>query len=61
MSINKHHTFQDYIYSTYSIKNSGTASSYLKAIQILDELFQKKDIFNLNGKSLSEIKDPYLI
>lgn len=61
MSSNKHHTFQDYIYSTYSNKNSGTAASYLKAIQILDELFQIKDIFNLKGKSLSEIKDPYLI
>lgn len=47
MSNKKHHTFKDYIYSTYSIKNSGTASSYLKAIQILDELFQIKDIFNL--------------
>ena len=61
MSSNKHHTFQDYIYSTYSNKNSGTAASYLKAIQILDELFQIKDIFNLKGRSLSEIKDPYLI
>ncbi len=54
-------TFRDYLYSTYSKKNSGTPSSYLKAIQIIDELFQKKDIFNIRNKSLTEIKDPYLI
>lgn len=54
-------SFNDYIRSTYSIKNSGTASSYLMAIKILDELFQKEDVFNLGGMSLTEIRDPYLI
>lgn len=54
-------TFRDYLYSSYFKKNSGTASSYLKAIQIIDQLFQKKDPFNLQNKSLTEINDPYLI
>lgn len=54
-------TFRDYLYSTYSNKNSGTPSSYLKAIEIIDKLFQKEDLFNLRNQSLTEIKDPYLI
>ncbi len=54
-------TFQDYLRSAYSAQNSGTASSYIMAIRILDELFQQNDIFHLNNHSLSEIKDPYLI
>lgn len=54
-------TFRDYLYSTYSNKNSGTPSSYLKAIEIIDKLFQKEDPFNLRNQSLTEIKDPYLI
>lgn len=54
-------SFHDYILSAYSNKNSGAASSYLMAIKILDDLFSQNDVFGLNGQSLSEIRDPYLI
>lgn len=61
MNSKKKQTFRDYLYSSYSIKNSGTAPSYLKEIEIIDKIFQIKDVFNLNGKSLSDIRDPYMI
>lgn len=54
-------SFRDYLYSIYTAKNSGTSSSYLKAIEILDQIFHHLNIFNLNGQSLSDIRDPYLI
>lgn len=54
-------TFRDYLNSAYGAKKSGTVSSYLKAISILDEIFKQDDIFNLNNLSLSEIRDPYVI
>lgn len=54
-------TFRDYLLSIYRVKNSGTVSSYLTAIRILDEIFQKQDIFGLNNQPLSEITDPCII
>lgn len=54
-------TFQEYLNSNYGSKKSGTVSSYLKAIYILDEIFRKNDVFNLNNTSLNDIRDPYLI
>lgn len=57
----RYRTFSEYLKSQYTSPKSGTVASYLKAIEILDELFQKKDIFNLNNVSLNEIRDPQLI
>lgn len=37
---------------------SGTSNSYKRAIEILDEIFMKLDMFELNGKSISYITDP---
>ncbi len=54
-------TFKDYLLAEYSNKNSGTAASYVTAIKIIDEIFQKEDIFKLHGKSLSDVRDPFLI
>lgn len=54
-------TFQDYLNSNYGSKKSGTVSSYLKAIYILDEIFRKNDVFNLNNTSLNDVRDPCLI
>lgn len=54
-------SFDEYLRSIYTSKNSGTASSYIKAIKILDGLFRERDVFNLHNKSLTEIKDPYQI
>ena len=38
--------FDDYLRSTYGTK-SGTAHSYIKAIEILDNIFRQNDILNL--------------
>lgn len=54
-------SFNDYINSKYGARNSGTAASYIKAIKILDNLFLKKDMFNLDGFPLADIRDPHLI
>ncbi|MFG6425980.1 HNH endonuclease [Muribaculaceae bacterium Isolate-037 (Harlan)] len=55
------HSFQDYLHSAYPSRNSRAAQSYIKAISILDELFRKRDVFDLNNQSLSEIRDPLLL
>lgn len=52
--------FENYTYFVYDRK-TGTANSYIMAIRILDRLFAKKDVFNLQGKSLTEINDEYLL
>lgn len=44
--------FREYTFSVYGKKN-GTASSYLKAIRILDDIFAQQDVFALNGQPLS--------
>lgn len=48
--------FEDYLRKTYGTR-SGTAHSYIKAIEILDNIFRQNDILNLNGKSLKTITD----
>ncbi len=48
--------FEDFLFAVYGHKN-GTANSYLKAIQIIDELFRNNDVFGLNGKSVVDIED----
>ena len=48
-------TFEQYTYEVYP--NSGAASSYIRAISIMDELFAHNDIFDLKGKSLSIVDD----
>ena len=52
--------FEDYTYFAYG-RETGTASSYIAAIRILDRLFTIKDVFNLQGKSLTEIDDEFLL
>lgn len=52
--------FKQYLNSIHP-SSSGATSSYLKAINILDKLFLQRDVFNLNAKSLFEIKDPVLM
>lgn len=54
-------SFCDYILSRYNIENSRAARSYLTAIEIMDSLFQKRDVFNLDGVSLADIRDPHLV
>lgn len=48
--------YRDYAFLVYGGK-SGTAGSYVTALQILDEAFLRNDFFALHGKSLSEISD----
>lgn len=52
--------FEDYLLAIYGHKN-GTVNSYIMAIKILDELFQKDDVFHLQGRSIVTIKDPELL
>lgn len=52
--------FEDYIYAVYD-KKTGTAKSYITAIHIIDELFRHKDIFGLNGVSVTCINDTALL
>lgn len=54
-------TFEDYLHSKYSTPNSGTAHSYLKAIEILNRIFSQQDVFQLNNQSLADITDPVLM
>lgn len=54
-------TFNDFLKNAFQLKGSGAFSSYLRAIKIMDEIFAENDLFHLDHKSLSEIKDPYLI
>lgn len=52
--------FEEYTYFSYG-HETGTAKSYITAIRILDRLFARKDVFNLRGKSLTEIDDEFLL
>lgn len=52
--------FEDYTYFSYGHK-TGTANSYIMAIHILDRIFAIKDVFHLQGKTLTEIDDEYLL
>lgn len=52
--------FEDYIKIMYNHK-SGTASSYIQAIRIIDDMFMHSDVFALNGKSITCIKDNVLL
>ena len=54
-------SFSEYLKTQYTSPRSGTISSYLKAINILNELFRKNDIFNLHNTSITEIRDPLLL
>lgn len=54
------HGFEDYSYFAYGRKN-GTANSYIMAIRIIDNIFFIKDVFSLQGKSLTEIDDAFLL
>ena len=48
--------FEDYSFFAYG-SETGTAKSYITAIRILDRLFTIKDVFSLQGKSLTEVDD----
>lgn len=52
--------FEDYTYFSYG-RETGTASSYIMAIHILDRLFTQKDVFNLKGKSLTIVDNESLL
>lgn len=52
--------FEDYTRFIYGHKN-GTSNSYIMAIRILDRLFSINDVFVLNGTSLTEINDDFLL
>lgn len=52
--------FEEYTYLAYGKKN-GTGYSYVKAIQILDNIFRQEDVFNLNSRSLTEMNDEKLL
>lgn len=52
--------FEDYTFFAYG-HQTGTANSYIMAIRILDRIFAIKDVFNLQGKSLTEVDDEYLL
>ena len=52
--------FEDYTYFSYNRK-TGTADSYIRAIRILDRLFAQKDVFNLKGRSLTEVDNEPLL
>lgn len=54
-------TFEDYLHTVYSSKKSNAANSYIQAIKIIEDLLKKTERFNLNGKSLAELRDPVLI
>ena len=52
--------FEDYTYFVFGRKN-GTANSYIMAIRILDRIFAIKDVFELHGKTLTELDDDYFL
>lgn len=52
--------FRQYTHLVYN-KNTGAANSYIQAINILDNIFQKEDVFQLNGRSLCTIYDEKLL
>lgn len=52
--------FEDYTYFAYG-HETGTANSYINAIRILDRIFAREDVFNLQGKSLTEVDDEHLL
>lgn len=52
--------FEDYTYFAYG-RETGAANSYIRAIQILDNIFAQKDVFQLQGQSLTELDDEFLL
>lgn len=48
--------FEDYVFAVYG-HTTGTAKSYITAIQIIDEMFEYDDVFALNGTSVTTIDD----
>lgn len=52
--------FEEYVYDVYSNK-TGTAKSYITAINIIDQMLEYDDVFGLNGTSIAEINDGTLL
>jgi len=52
--------FEEYLYDKYG-KSSGTVSSYIAAIHLIDEMFKKDDVFNLNGLPMISIENTDLL
>lgn len=52
--------FIEYLNTEFNTKN-GTINSYIKAIEIIDSLFQRIDPFKLRGQSILNIKDAIFI
>lgn len=53
-------SFQDYAKTVYGTE-TGTAHSYIKAVEIIDGLFREDDVFSLEGLSIAEVRDSSLI
>lgn len=52
--------FRQYTHLVFA-KNTGAANSYIQAINILDNIFSKEDVFHLEGRSLCTISDETLL
>ena len=48
--------FAEYLQRIFGVRN-GTANSYKKAIEILDDIFMQRDVLQLSGKSIATITD----
>ena len=54
-------SFKDYLKNSYPSPKSRASSAYLKSIEIIDDIFRKNDVFDLNNTSIAKIKNPVLI
>ena len=52
--------FEDYTYFAYG-HTTGAADSYIRAIRILDRIFARNDVFFLQGRTLTEVDNEYLL
>lgn len=41
-------SFKDYLKNSYPSPKSRASSAYLKSIEIIDDIFRKNDVFDLN-------------
>lgn len=52
--------FSDFVFAKYD-KQTGTATSYITALRIIDEMFLLDDVFGLRGQSVTTITDGVLL
>lgn len=41
-------SFKDYLKNSYPSPKSRASSAYIKSIEIIDDIFRKNDVFDLN-------------